>query len=285
MWTTVFVCDDITQTEIMLVDSARAAALLLLQASIRVPNPTMTSNALVIHEDDEFLVVNKPPGMIVHEGSDSLLEALDALGHDNIDPCHRLDADTSGLLLCAKKGSTGRLIKCLNDEATIKRYRGIVRGSLAGSSGSWTQSISPKAEGRKNPRGVSASRVEAVTDYRVLKSTQYMTAVDFVLRSGRTHQIRKHAACNRHQILGDSRYGDPKYAANMEKRYGFSGMALHSALLAISIDSTDHVFEAPLPPTWERLLQEFGDLPAASDPAFVMNEKRSRRDQEPRRET
>ena len=192
-------------------------------------------------------------------------------------------ADTSGLLLCAKKGSTGRLIKCLNDEATIKRYRGIVRGSLAGSSGSWTQSISPKAEGRKNPRGVSASRVEAVTDYRVLKSTQYMSAVDFVLRSGRTHQIRKHAACNRHQILGDSRYGD-QIATNMEKLW-LQRDGLHSALLAISIDSTDHVFEAPLPPTWERLLQEFGDLPAASDPAFVMNEKRSRRHQQPRRET
>ena len=184
----------------MLVGSARAAALLLLQASIRVPKPTMTSNALVVHEDDEFLVVNKPPGMIVHEGSDSLLEALDALGHDNIDPCHRLDADTSGLLLCAKKGSTGRLIKCLNDEATIKRYRGIVRGSLAGSSGSWTQSISPKAEGRKNPRGVSASRVEAVTDYRVLKSTQYMSAVDFVLRSRITRYASAPTGMIQHRV-------------------------------------------------------------------------------------
>ena len=148
---------------------------------------------LVVYEANDFLVVNKPPGVVVHDGENSLMNALAALGHSNMDPCHRLDAATSGVLLCARKGATGRLQKCLATTDTIKRYRGIVRGSFKGS-GVWTQSISTKAEGRKNPRGVAASRVNAATEYRVLEHTQDMAAVDFVLRSGRTHQIRKHAA-------------------------------------------------------------------------------------------
>lgn len=77
---------------------------------------------------------------------------------------------------------------------------------------------------------------------------------------------------NRHQILGDSRYGDPKHAADTKARYGFDGMALHSALLAITIDGTDHVFEAPLPPSWDGLLEEFANgLPAPSDPAVAVS--------------
>ena len=262
-----------------------AASLLLLPAStIRLCSPSMYDTSLIIHEGDDFLVVNKPPGMIVHDGDDSLLAALAALGHSDVDPCHRLDEGTSGVLLCARKGSTGRLQKCLTNAETTKRYRGIVRGSLKGTSGAWIQSISPKAEGRKNPRGVAASRVDAVTEYRVLEQSQdgYMSAVDFVLRTGRRHQIRKHAACNRHQIIGDSRYGDPKHAANIEKRHNFIGMALHSALLAINIDGTDHIFEAPLPPSWGGLLDEFGDLPAPSDPALFVPRARSHRTTAPK---
>jgi len=141
--------------------------------------------------------------MIVHDGEGSLIAALDALGHSNYDPCHRLDAETSGVLICAKKGSTGRIQKCLTAAETIKQYRGIVRGSMKGR-GTWTQSLSPKAEGRKNPRGVAATRVAAVTEYTVLEETAYLTAADFVLRSGRTHQIRKHAACNKLRSLAMS---------------------------------------------------------------------------------
>eukprot|EP00966_Prymnesium_polylepis_P298017 6886274-Prymnesium_polylepis.1 len=214
-----------------------AAALLLPGPSLRCSSttntyaPTMNTDAapsLVVHKGKDFLVVNKPPGMIVHDGEGSLIAALDALGHSNYDPCHRLDAETSGVLICAKKGSTGRIQKCLTAAETIKQYRGIVRGSMKGR-GTWTQSLSPKAEGRKNPRGVAATRVAAVTEYTVLEETAYLTAADFVLRSGRTHQIRKHAACNKHQIIGDVRYGDPRHASDTEKRYGFSGLALHSA--------------------------------------------------------
>ena len=188
-----------------------AAALLLPGPSLRC-SPSMNTDAtpsLVIHEGRDFVVVNKPPGMIVHDGDDSLIATLAAIGHSNIDPCHRLDAETSGVLLCAKKGSTGRIQKCLTSAETIKIYRGIVRGSMKGR-GTWTQSLSSKAEGRKNPRGVAATRVAAATEYSVLEETPYLTAADFVLRSGRTHQIRKHAACNRHQILGDARLAEDR---------------------------------------------------------------------------
>jgi 23S rRNA-/tRNA-specific pseudouridylate synthase len=121
----------------MLLHVARAAAtsLLLLPASTSHPTSTLRlccpptmSGELIIHQGEDFLVVNKPPGVIVHDGDDSLLRRLEALGHTGYDSCHRLDAETSGVLLCAKKGATGRLHKALAHESTTKRYRGVVRG-------------------------------------------------------------------------------------------------------------------------------------------------------------
>ncbi len=252
------------------VRSCRLPATLLLLLPLLLPLTTAVGlrstpsaqQPLVIHEASDFIVVNKPPRVVVHDGEASLTSTLAAMGHADVDPCHRLDADTSGVLLFARKGATGRLHKCLAAQNTKKCYRAILQGSFKGSSGAWTQAISAKAEGRKNPRGVAASRVDAVTEYNVLGQTQFITAVDFVLRSGRKHQIRKHAACNKHPIIGDTRYG-PKHGADVTKRYEFDGMALHSALLAITIDGTDHVFEAPLPSSWDGLLKEFGELPAS----------------------
>lgn len=88
----------------------------------------------------------------------------------------------------------------------------------------------------------------------------YLSVADFTLRSGRTHQIRKHAAIAGHHIFGDPRYGLAKHNAEVEKRYDFKGLALHSSLLAITIDGQPHTFEAPLPPNWEPFLSAVGDL-------------------------
>ena len=253
-----------------------AAALLLLP--LRCPAPRMRSE-LIIEQGDGWLVVNKPRGMVVHDGPDSLITTLAEAGHPSATPCHRLDAETSGLMLLSENPEkTGQLIKCLAHPETTKQYRGVVKGVLEGA-GVWSQSISPKPEGRRNPRGFSKDRVEAVTGYAALANTPYLTAVDFVLGSGRTHQIRKHASAKGHFIVGDTRYGEPKHAAQMSTRLGFEGMALHAACLRISIDGVAHDFTAPLPPEFSSLLDEFGELPAASpatSPAAAELRRRSR---------
>ena len=199
----------------------------------------------------------------MHDGESSLVAALAKAGAPDMHPCHRIDAETTGVVMLAESGKKASEITAALASAT-KVYRGIVRGEmpLSGRSskaggGRWTQSVSPKAEGRKNPRGSAASRVEARTDYSVAAATRYLSVVDFRLRTGRTHQIRKHAACNSHHILGDTRYGDPKHAKQMARRFGYSGMALHAAQLVITIDGQQHTFEAPVPGEWQPLLAEF----------------------------
>jgi 23S rRNA-/tRNA-specific pseudouridylate synthase/cold shock CspA family protein len=241
---------------------ANGVAMLLLPLH-RCPAPQMRSE-LVVEEGEGWLIVNKPRGMIVHDGPGSLIASLVNAGHQDATPCHRLDADTSGLMLVSVDPErTGQLVKCLADPQTTKSYRGIVKGVLKGS-GVWSQPISPKPEGRRNPRGFAKDRVEAATGYAALASTPFLTAVDFALGTGRTHQIRKHAATKGHFIVGDTRYGDPKHATQMSKRFGFEGMALHAAALSISLDGAPREFTAPLPPEWSLLLGQFGELPTDS---------------------
>jgi len=229
---------------------------------------------LVLHEGDGWLAVNKPPGMVVHDGPGSLVATLEAAGYHGASPCHRLDAETSGVMLCSQRSDMkAGITASLAEPQTLKQYQGVVKGQLAGS-GTWDQPISPKAEGRKNPRGVSATRVPAATDYTALGEHEHLTVASFVLRSGRTHQIRKHAACNKHTILGDTRYGPASRHA------GFDGMALHAARLRIVVDGTTHRFEAPLPTTWDALLAPFGSisLPEVSDSALLAGGARNSAD-------
>lgn len=228
--------------------------------SILDSSSSSTPPPLVLHHslDLSWLVANKPAGMVVHDGDSSLVDELARAGAPGMHPCHRLDAETTGVILLSERGKTAGEITAALASAT-KVYRGIVRGQmpLGRSRGRWKQTLTGKAEGRKNPRGKSAYRVEAVTEYQVVASTRYLSVVDFTLRTGRTHQIRKHAAINSHHLLGDTRYGDPKHAAQMERRFGFGGMALHAARLSITINGEEHDFEAPLPDAWKPLLAEF----------------------------
>lgn len=238
------------------------AALLLL--ATRLPQPPSKlilcgpQHRLVLAEGDGWLVANKPAGISVHDGESSLIAALDAAGHPNMHPCHRLDAETSGVMLLSTREKAREASESLA-EAT-KVYRGVVKGQLRKKRGRWTQSLSPKAEGRRNPRGIAASRVDAITEYATVADNGHLSLVDFTLMTGRTHQIRKHAACQGHPLVGDTRYGDPKHAKQMWKRYeGFGSMALHAALLTLRIDSELRTFEAPPPESWEPLLRTFGE--------------------------
>ena len=216
----------------MLSSTALVARLLVLQPPQQQWFVSMSVKAspLVLHEGDGWLVVNKPRGMIVHDGPESLIDALASAGYKGTSPVHRLDAETSGVMLFSqnprggKSDLKGQLTACLADPLTLKQYVGVVKGDLVGS-GTWDQTISPKAEGRKNPRGVSAVRVPAETDYVALGLHSHLSVASFVLRSGRTHQIRKHAACNGFPIVGDARYGDPKHDEKVRGRCAFEGMA------------------------------------------------------------
>lgn len=215
----------------------------------------------IIAKGDSWLVIDKPSGVSVHNDPNDVCQLLRkqlAKGSfDDIHPVHRLDKETSGLLLIALNAGTARdLAEKFQDRDCQKTYMALVRGNLEASDWqSWSQPISDKAEGRKNPQGLARDRVEARTEYRAVKSSKYFSLIEVRLLTGRQHQIRKHTAMAKHSIVGDARYGDPKYNSRMTEIYGIDRMFLHAARLKIRIDGKEHLFEAPLPEDFDKLLK------------------------------
>jgi len=215
---------------------------------------------LVIEATADWIAACKPAGVRVHDGEPNLLTLLESeLGCSDLRPAHRLDVDTSGIVMIARNAAAAaKLQRCLRRDDTLKEYLGVMRGCPSVREGCWTLPLSRKAEGRRNPRGRYADRKPANTRYSVVKTDElrHLALARFTLTTtGRTHQIRRHAALNRHQLAGDRRYGDARHAAHIERTFGLSTCVLHACSLQIVIDDTQHTFEAPPPATWSPLLE------------------------------
>jgi len=220
---------------------------------IQVPAPTVSESRPeaipldVVYEDDELLVVNKPPGLVVHPGAGNrehtLLNALlhhypPAAQLPRAGIVHRLDKDTSGLLVVAKTERTRqRLIRALAKRTVEREYVAIVNGVLV-AGGSVDAPIGRHAHDRLR-MAVTGSGKPAATQYRVLKRYRAHTLLQLKLESGRMHQIRVHMAHLHFPIVGDPVYGGrlrlPKGAGERlaEALRGFKRQALHAAKLAL----------------------------------------------------
>lgn len=208
---------------------------------------------LILAEHPQWLVADKPAGVTVHEGTDSVVNSLHDSGvKGKLFPVHRLDRETSGVLLLARNPTAAAsLQKALQSGNVLKRYQGVLTAIPRKRKGRWDARVSSRAEGRRNPRGVAAERVPALTEYRVVDDNGFISSCEFtIMVGGRTHQIRKHAAAAGTTVFGDSRYGDKKRNTMLAKRYGISGMALHAALLQIEIDGVEYKFRASEPSWW-----------------------------------
>ena len=220
---------------------------------IQVPAPAVSEarpEAIpldVVYEDDELLVVNKPPGLVVHPGAGNrehtLLNALlhhypPAAQLPRAGIVHRLDKDTSGLLVVAKTERTRqRLIRALAKRTVEREYVAIVNGVLV-AGGNVEAPIGRHAHDRLR-MAVTESGKPAATQYRVLKRYRAHTLLQLKLESGRMHQIRVHMAHLHYPIVGDPMYGGrlhlPKGAGSdlAEALRGFKRQALHAAKLAL----------------------------------------------------
>jgi RluA family pseudouridine synthase len=212
----------------------------------------------IIFQNSEFLAVDKPPGISVHntEDPENLIGLLKEK-YKNLFPVHRLDKETSGIQVLALNEKAARdLAQEFQNRKVKKIYIGIVRGSLKNQDGSWTQPITDKAEGRKNPQGLTKDRVAAETLFRVTKTSKFFTLVEFHLITGRQHQIRKHCSLAKHALVGDGRYGEPSYNKKMAQIYKFDRMFLHCHKLEISGQN----LISPVPDEFEQLFRgnEFG---------------------------
>lgn len=208
----------------------------------------------VLFKDTDFLAVDKPAGMSVHniDDADNLLLTLEReLRMPKVFPVHRLDKETSGVQLLALNESAARKwAEMFQDRSVEKIYLGVLRGGLKEREGVWTAALSDKSEGRKSPAGLARDRVPCETRYQLLKQNKFFTLCEFQLITGRQHQIRKHASLAKHALVGDDRYGDPKYNAKMASIYKTDRMFLHCH--RIEIDGQKLV--AAQPPAFDKLL-------------------------------
>lgn len=217
----------------------------------------------IIYEDDDVVVLNKARGMVVHPAPgnytgtlvNALLYHCSNLSGINsaIRPgiVHRLDKDTSGIMIVAKNDAAHiSLSQQIQSKTAVRTYLAVVRGNVKTDSGTIETQIARDKTDRKKMAVVKEGGRDAITDYEVLERFGKYTLVRCKLRTGRTHQIRVHM-----EYLGYPLVGDPKYSP-MKTPFGIKGQALHSHTLEFTHPRTGErmKFEAPLPEDMHKII-------------------------------
>jgi len=222
--------------------------------------------ASIVFEDKALIVLNKPAGIAVHGGSGlnyGVIEAFRQIRPDTkeIELVHRLDRDTSGLLMIAKKRSMLRhLHEALRGTGVDKRYLALVRGSWPTAK---KQINAPllKNNLRSGERmvEVNVEGKEALTEFRVVRRFgDFATLVEASPITGRTHQIRVHAMHAGHSIAGDSKYGDEEFTREI-RELGGKRLFLHAHSLRVKLPDGEVLsIEAPVDDVWARTLERLG---------------------------
>lgn len=217
----------------------------------------------IVYEDDDLAVINKPQGLVVHpcETTKSgtlvnglLLKLNNLSGINGVERpgiVHRLDKNTSGLLVVAKNDFAHvELQKQISSKHCKRQYRAIVDGNIKEDNGVVNM---PIARSKKN-RKIMAIDMEgrsAITEYKVLERFQKYTYVEYNLLTGRTHQIRVHSKYLHHPVIGDTEYGG-------SNEFNLNGQLLHAFRLSFTHPRTneDMSFSAPLPEYFEQVLDK-----------------------------
>lgn len=212
-----------------------------------------TNGTLILHEGD-FLILNKPSGMSVHNEKPSLADELAAAGRAKLHFVNRLDRDTSGLVVAtADAGKVAALTAAL--QAGRKTYRAIVKSTnTPPTEWVWNHPLTDKAEGRRDPYGKTSDRIPAETQVRLAQHNDWFWDLEIQLVTGRQHQIRKHAAGANLPLVGDPRYGREALNRKVAETYGFSRMMLHAWRLEFQWNNQTVIFEAPLPVEFAQLV-------------------------------
>ncbi|MDA8561967.1 23S rRNA pseudouridine(1911/1915/1917) synthase RluD [Gammaproteobacteria bacterium] len=225
----------------------------------------------IIHEDNEILIINKPSGMVVHPApgnkNNTLLNAL--LHHSpslkdmpRAGIVHRLDKNTSGLLVVAKTSNSLKSLTLQLKKRTVKRiYQAIVYGEII-TGGTIDHPIARHPTQRKKMAIIDNGKT-AITHYRIGEKYRAFTKLKVQLETGRTHQIRVHFAHIRHPLLGDQTYGHglklPKNASSVliDKLKQFRRQALHASELGLIHPETKELmnFNSPLPTDMIELIE------------------------------
>ncbi|MDG5470220.1 RluA family pseudouridine synthase [Jeotgalibacillus sp. ET6] len=239
------------------------------EIDIQIPDPEPLDveaeemNLEIYYEDEDVLVVNKPKGMVVHPAPGHLRGTLvnglmahckDLSGINGVlrpGIVHRIDKDTSGLLMVAKNDMAHeKLVQQLVDKTVTRKYRAIVHGLIPHEYGTIDAPVGRDQKDRQSMAIVNNGK-NAVTHFRVLDRFKEFSFVECELETGRTHQIRVHM-----KYIGFPLAGDPKYGPR--KTLDIGGQALHAGVLGFIHPRTEEYieFKAPLPEDFEELLTQ-----------------------------
>ncbi|KRO18237.1 RluA family pseudouridine synthase [Lacticaseibacillus saniviri] len=216
----------------------------------------------IVYEDDQVIVVNKPQGMVVHPAPghatgtlvNGLLFHVDLSAiNDVVRPgiVHRIDKDTSGLLMVAKTPEAQQSLSAqLKDKSSIREYYALVHGTFKEDHGRIDAPLGRDPKDRKKQAVVPNGR-HAVTNFEVVERFEKFTLIKCILETGRTHQIRVHLAYIKHPVAGDPMYGPKQTLIG-------KGQFLHAAKLGFVHPTTGKllIFEAPLPAIFEETLEK-----------------------------
>ena len=221
----------------------------------------------ILYEDDSILMVNKPKGMVVHPSAghytgtlvnavlwhcQGQLSGINGVSRPGI--VHRIDKDTTGVLVVCKNDAAHNAVAAqLKEHSITRKYRAIVHGVIKEDEGTVDAPIGRHPTERKKMASGVKNGKRAVTHYRVLERFQGYTYVECQLETGRTHQIRVHMASIHHPLLGDTVYGPAKDSHHLEVQ------TLHAMVLGLIHPVTGEYLEveAPLPEYFENLLKKF----------------------------
>jgi len=224
----------------------------------------------ILYEDSDLIVVNKPKGMVVHPAaghfSGTLVNALmyhckDLSGINGIlrpGIVHRIDKDTSGVLVCAKSDFAHKgLAEQLKDHSITRKYEAICCGKLKEPAGTVTGSIGRNPTNRKLMAINEKNGKHAVTHYKVLQNFEKHAHIECILETGRTHQIRVHMTSIHHPLLGDTTYGG-RLSSYKLNGCELEGQTLHAKVLGFVHPVTGNYleFEASLPEYFQQLLKK-----------------------------
>jgi 23S rRNA pseudouridine1911/1915/1917 synthase len=226
-----------------------------------------------IFENEDFIAINKPAGLLSipdREGKDPSLKGWLKEKYGVIFTVHRLDRETSGMIVFAKNEASHKYLSRIFEERAVEKiYQGIVQGNLAVPKGSIEMPIM-EHPARQGVMVTNKKGKASLTDYEVLEDLGLYSLVQFRIHTGRTHQIRVHMQHLGHPIVCDELYGDarPVFISSFKKNFKLSRseeeerpilsrLALHSQLLHFKDEKGEfHTFEAPLPKDMKALLQQ-----------------------------